>query len=81
MKLSDRVLEHVYDLGEEFVWLDELARTVCADRASLEGALQELRERGHTFELSPIRGIRLVRPTVLDAHLIERDLPVAQIGR
>jgi len=81
MKLSDRVLERVYDLGEEFVWLDELARTVGADRASLEEALRELRERGHTFELSPVRGIRLVRPTVLDAHLIKRNLPVAQIGR
>ena len=28
-----------------------------------------------------MQGIHLIRPTVLDAHLIERDLPGQQIGR
>lgn len=61
--------------------VDELGEQAGGDASSLEAAMQALRRRGHQLEHSPARGVRLVRPTVLDAHLIERDLPVERIGR
>lgn len=84
MRIADRVLERLYDRGGEFVSLDELAPaagTDRPDRAGLERVLEELIARGHRLERSPVRGIRLLRPTVLDARLVERDLPVERIGR
>ena len=80
-RLANRVLELLYDRGGESVWLDELTAAVGGlERAALAAALQELEARGHRLERSPT-GVRLVQPTALDAHLIERDLPVEQIGR
>ena len=81
MRLANRILELLYDRQGEYVWLDELASGASAALPGVERALTELAARGHRFERSPGRGIRLVRPTVLDAHLVERDLPVERIGR
>jgi len=79
---ADRILEVLYDRDGAFVWLDELARAAGVEGAhGLDRALGTLRQRGHGFERSPAHGVRLLRPTVLDAHLIERDLPVDRIGR
>ncbi len=81
MELTNRILERLYDRGEVFFALDELAQATSADRAQVDEALGELARRGHRFERSPAWGVRLLRPTVLDAHLIERNLPVRHIGR
>ncbi len=80
MQDADRILEVLYDRGGESVWMDELGSSAGVDRAGLEAAIQALRGRGHRVDRGPA-GLRLVRPTVLDAHLIERALPVEHIGR
>ncbi len=46
----------------------------------MEAALGRLARRGHRFQRGP-EGARLLRPTVLDAGLIERDLPALHLGR
>jgi BirA family biotin operon repressor/biotin-[acetyl-CoA-carboxylase] ligase len=83
MRLANRILERLYDRQGRCVPLDELAAAGGANvnRGRMERALEEVRARGHVLERSPLGGVRLVRPTVLDAHLIERDLPVRRIGR
>ncbi len=81
MELTNRILELLYDREGGFFALDELAKASGADHAKVEEALAELSQRGHRFERSPAHGVRLMRPTVMDAHLIERDLPVEHIGR
>jgi len=80
MTPANRILELLYDRGGEFVWMDELAGAVGASPPAAEAALAELAGRGHRLQRGP-EGVRLLRPTVLDAHLIERGLPVARIGR
>jgi BirA family biotin operon repressor/biotin-[acetyl-CoA-carboxylase] ligase len=80
-KLPNRVLELLYDRAGEFALLDELAAAAGNDPSILDAALAELARRGHELERNPARGVRLVRPTVLDAHLIERDLPTRHIAR
>jgi len=80
MKPADRILELLYDRQGGYVWTDELSASAGADRGALEAALNELAARGHRLDRGPA-GVRLCRPTVLDAHLIECDLPVEQIGR
>ena len=80
-KLPNRVLELLYDRAGEFTWFDELADAAGNDPSALDAALDELARRGHELERNPARGVRLVRPTVLDAHLIERDLPTRRIAR
>ncbi len=81
MELANLILELLYDRGEVFFALDELAQATSAGRAQVDEALGELARRGHRFERSPAHGVRLIRPTVLDAYLIERNLPVRHIGR
>lgn len=61
--------------------MEELVDSPVVDWAKADEAFDELARRGHRFERSPANGVRLVRPTVMDAHLIERDLPVKHIGR
>ena len=80
-KLPNRILELLYDRAGEFALVDELADASGSDSSALDAALVELRRRGHRLERNPARGIRLVRPTVLDAHLIERDLPTRRVAR
>ncbi len=80
VRLPNRILEYLYDRRGEFVSPQELAAGGLAP-AALQQALEQLGARGHRFERSAGRGVRLLRPTALDAHLIERDLPVRQIGR
>jgi len=81
LDLSDRILELLYDRPAGFFGLDDLAAAAGTDSGVVEGALERLAARGHRFERTPVQGVRLLRPTLLDAHLVERDLPVEQIGR
>ncbi|MHC4563900.1 MAG: biotin--[acetyl-CoA-carboxylase] ligase, partial [Planctomycetota bacterium] len=77
----DNILAMLYDRQDGFVSADELARAANLDAAGLSVAVKELAGRGFRFEQSPAHGLRLIRPTPLDAHLIERDLGARRIGR
>ncbi len=81
MELTNQILGLLYDRREGFFALEELAQAGGADHTRVEEALAELSQRGHRFDRSPAHGVRLIRPTVMDAHLIERDLPVKHIGK
>ena len=78
MDEANVILGLLYD-RRDFVSMHELAMKIGG--GSLEPALAELTARGHEFERQPDRGLRLVRPTRLDAYLIERDLNTDLIGR
>jgi BirA family biotin operon repressor/biotin-[acetyl-CoA-carboxylase] ligase len=79
MHTTSRILEVLYDRPGQFVWLDELS-ALAGGQAPLWSAAEELGRRGHRLERSA-QGLRLLRPTVLDAHLAERLLPVRSLGR
>ncbi len=79
--LVSNILEVLYDRRGQFVAPDELAPSAGATAGELASAVAELERRGHRIERAAPRGVRLVAPTVLDAHLLERDLSVEQIGR
>jgi len=79
--LVNRVLELLYDRGDRFFLVEELARAAGASQADLAQALHDLRERGHRIETQPAYGLRLVRPTTLSPALIERDLGTRRVGR
>ncbi len=84
VQLADRILELLYDRRGRYVWPEDLSASAGRprpSRAELERALEELAARGHRLERSPVAGVRLVGPTVLEAHLIERALPVEHVGR
>lgn len=81
MKLSDHVIELLYDRHEGWWSMEELARTSQASAGRLDRALAELGRRGQQVEFSPATGIRLRRPPAVDAHLIERNLGVRRVGR
>jgi len=79
MDKTNRILGLLYDRNGP-VWMAELASAVAADVAAVDAAIEELTRRGHAIERGP-EGVRLARPTVLDAYLVERALPVERIGR
>ena len=81
MKTADRILEILYDRGDTFVSLAELASAAGAGRRRVDAALQELGRRGHELEYAPAQGLRLVRPAGIDARLIERRLEGRRVGR
>jgi len=81
METANAVAALLYDSGGRGLGLEELATAAGASRAELEAALRTVAARGHRLERSPAWGVRLIRPTVIDAHLVERDLPVERIGR
>ena len=81
MKTTNRVLELLYDRGDGYFLLDELASACSLPLRELEHAVDQLKARGHQFELSPALGIRLARPVRLDGWLIERRLGEQRIGR
>jgi len=81
LETANSVVALLYDSGARGRGLDELSSAAGVSRADLASALGALEARGHRLERSPARGVRLVRPTVIDAHLVERGLPVEQIGR
>lgn len=81
MNRANRVLELLYDRGEYYFSLDELASRAGVSRSELDDAIQLLNERGHRLEHSPAYGVRLVRPVRLDACLIERQLGTGRVGR
>lgn len=78
--LEERILERLYDRGDGFFSLDELASAAACGRAELEAALESLTARGGRFEFSPADGVRLAGPIPLSAHLIERDLGTRRVG-
>jgi len=82
MNDADLVLGLLYDRGD-FVSLHDLAGVAGfgGDRGRLDRAVDELKRRGHGFETEPARGLRLTRPILMDAYLIERDLGTELIGR
>ena len=80
MQQTDRVLELLYDRREGQFALDELASAAGMDLAGVQEELERLRDRGYETELSP-GGVRLALPVRLDAHLIERELGTARIGK
>lgn len=81
MKTTDRVLERLYDRGEGYFALNELAGAAGLDRAGLNRVLDELARGGYGLELSPAQGVRLLRPVRPHAHLIERGLGTRRVGR
>ena len=81
MSTIDQVLALLYDRGEGFMGLDELARAAGQDRAAVDDVLAQLRQRGQRLEFSPSNGVRLLRPIRLTGALIERKLPVRRVGR
>jgi len=81
MDIANKILENLYDRRNGFFTLEEIGKIVGANYQTVERALVELSNRGHRFERHPAEGIKLVRPTVMDAYLIERGLPVKHIGR
>ncbi|MHC4982767.1 MAG: biotin--[acetyl-CoA-carboxylase] ligase [Planctomycetota bacterium] len=78
---SDKVLELLYHRREGFFELEELAAAAAIGRERLGETLRDLRQAGHALESSPARGVRLMRPVRLNAHLIERDLGTRRVGR
>ena len=79
--LVNHVLELLYDRGDRFFLVDELARSAGAGTDELAGALRDLHEQGFVVESRPAYGVRLVRPIKLSAALIERDLDTRRVGR
>ena len=79
--IEHHVLALLYDRGDRFFLLDELAREAGLGRTELARALDELRDDGHRIEATPAYGVRLVRPIKLTATLIERDLGTRRVGR
>ena len=79
--LDHRVLELLYDRGERFFPLGELARVARVSPGDLAAALGDLSEQGYHLETQPAYGVRLVRPIKLYAALIERDLGTRRVGR
>ena len=75
------VLGLLYDRSDGGWSLQELsqAASITPDRAN--AALEELAARGFDLDRQPTHGVRLIRPTLLDAHLIERDLSTQRVGR
>jgi BirA family biotin operon repressor/biotin-[acetyl-CoA-carboxylase] ligase len=71
----------LYDRREQFVAMEELAEAASLSVRGLAGALEDLREVGHTMEVSPAQGVRLLRPVRLDARLVERRLGTRRVGR
>lgn len=81
MTATERILELLYDRGEAWVALGEVAAACRSSAAGVEKALAAMEKRGHAIERSPAQGVRLVRPVRLAAHLIERALDVKRVGR
>ncbi|MDY6913457.1 MAG: biotin--[acetyl-CoA-carboxylase] ligase [Planctomycetota bacterium] len=81
MQSASRIMELLYDRGDVFFSLAELARDAGVRRVQLDAAIEQLQAGGHRLEFSPAHGVRLSRPVALDAHLIERQLGTRRIGR
>jgi len=81
MKTADRVLELLYDRGENFYLLEELSAAANLTARRLKNALELLQQSGYAVEFSPAQGARLFRPLRLNANLIERGLGTGRIGR
>lgn len=81
MESVNHILELLFDRGEQYYSLVELAEHASLTREQLDDHLGLLRQRGHGLEIDPARGVRLAQPVRLDAHLIERGLTTQRIGR
>ncbi len=81
MDPTKRILALLYDRGEGFYALNELASVCDLPARQVSALLDELQRRGVPLELSPSHGVRLAGPLRLDADLIERDLGTQRVGR
>ena len=78
---SDCILALLYDRGEGFFLLDELAAAAGLSAAGVGAAIDALRDGGYHLEHNPAHGVRLVGPVRPSAHLIERGMAGRRIGR
>jgi len=78
---ASKVLAALYDRGDAYGAVRELAVAAGVDEARFRSAIEALKARGVAVEQNPAHGLRLIRPAPLDSHLIERDLPIRRIGR
>ena len=76
----NRLLETLY-ARREFAMLDELAKAAGLKPSEASAALESLRRRGHRLESSPLHGIRLARPVLIDSRLVEAGLKTRRAGR
>ncbi len=81
MDLAANVLGLLYDRPAGAWSLQELSQAASTTPDCVNAVLDDLAERGFGLDRQPTHGVRLIRPTLLDAHLIERDLPTRRIGR
>ena len=81
MRAADAVFARLYDRGDAFFSLDELAGVAGLDRAGVARALDELARAGHALDFSPAHGVRVIRPVRPHPYLIERDLGTRRVGR
>ena len=78
---ASTVLGLLYDRPDGAWSLQELSQgaSISADRLNV--VLDGLAARGFDLDRQPTHGVRLIRPALLDAHLIERDLDTQRVGR
>lgn len=81
MDKAHAILERLYDHGDGYLGLHELATATGLTLAQTQRRLDTLAARGHRLDYSPAHGVALVRPPMLDAHLIERRLDTLRVGR
>jgi BirA family transcriptional regulator, biotin operon repressor / biotin---[acetyl-CoA-carboxylase] ligase len=81
MDLAAIVLGLLYDRPDGAWSLRELSQAAATTPDRANAALDELASRGFSLDRQPTHGVRLNRPTLLDAHLVERDLGTGRIGR
>ena len=75
------VLGLLYDRPDGTWSLQELSQAASITPDRVNAVLDELTGRGFDLDRQPTHGVRLARPTLLDAHLIERNLPAQRVGR
>lgn len=81
MTIANQLIEVLYLCRDVFLTTGELCARSRLDARGLEAALAALRERGHVIEHSPLQGLRLASPVILDAYLVERELGTGRVGR
>jgi len=79
--LTATVLGLLYDRPGGAWSLQDLSQSLAQTPDRVNAALDELSARGVALDRQPTQGVRLIRPTLLDAHLIERDLGTQRVGR
>ena len=81
MDLPNTIIGLLYDRREGFFSIEELAAATGRNARAVNRAMAALRQRGMELELSPMSGIRLIRPAALHPYLIERNLGTHRLGK